>query len=291
MLPGSPASRTSIARPRERFCLSGRLGYTICFGPCKTACDMTEPDNRPLRFASVPYANAAPLAAFLPPGAVAYYPPAEQLAHLLDGSADAALVPVADFLTHPGLVRVGQLGICADGAVWSVLLKCNKPLADVGTIQTDAASRTSNALIRVLLTHHFRCSVRLTADAGADAAVVIGDRALTLPPAPAGDIDLSQAWKALTGLPFVFAVWACRADHTRRGELARQARHAYTLGQAASDQLARLWAERLNLPFETLHEYLTKIIRYEIGPREEQALARFGEYLLHLPATMEGATQ
>ena len=55
-----------------------------------------------------------------------------------------------------------------------------------------------------------------------------------------------------------------------------------------ADELAKLWAERLNLPVETMHAYFTKIIRYEIGPREEQALAQFGEYLRHLPAISEG---
>ncbi|MCY2932426.1 MAG: menaquinone biosynthesis protein [Planctomycetota bacterium] len=245
---------------------------------------MIEPDDTPLRFASVPYANAAPLAAFLPEGTVSYSPPAQLLAKLTSGQADAALIPVADFLTRPELVRLGNLGICADGAVRSVLLKCNKPLAEVCTVQADPASRTSNALVRVLMTHHFRCSVELTDDPGADAAVVIGDRALTLPPAPAGDIDLAQAWKTMTGLPFVFAVWACRDGHPRREELGRLVAAAYTRGQGASHELARLWADKLNLPFQSVHEYLTRIIRYWIGPREEQALALFGDFLGHLPA-------
>ncbi|MCY2925185.1 MAG: hypothetical protein NT031_07050 [Planctomycetota bacterium] len=249
---------------------------------------MTEPDDRPLRFASVSYANAAPLAAFLPAESVVYFPPAQLLGHLLDGSADAALIPVADFLLHPGLVRVGTLGICADGVVWSVLLKCNRPLADVATIQADADSRTSNALTRVLLSHHFRCSARLTGAAGADAAVVIGDRALTLPPAPGGDIDLAMAWKALTGLPFVFAVWACREGHRRQSDIAAGLDAAYARGRRAAHELAKLWAGRLGLPVETMHAYFTKIIRYKIGPREEQALAQFGEYLRHLPAFSEG---
>ena len=240
---------------------------------------MTESKDKPLQFASVPYANAAPLAAFLPEGSVSYFPPAQLLGRLTSGEADAALIPVADFLVHPALVRVGNLGICADGCVRSVLLKCKKPLADVRTVQTDGASRTSNALVRVLLAHHFRCSVEFTDDESADAAVVIGDRALTLPPAPAGDIDLAAAWKAMTGLPFVFAVWACRGGHPRREELGRLVAAAYARGQAASHDLARLWADRLNLPFQAVHEYLTRIIRYWIGPREEQALAMFRGFL------------
>jgi chorismate dehydratase len=45
-----------------------------------------------------------------------------------------------------------------------------------------------------------------------DAVLVIGDGALLLSAARAYPfvIDLGEAWKAWTGLPFVFAVWAAR---------------------------------------------------------------------------------
>ena len=78
-------------------------------------------------FAAVTYCNAAPLAHFLgqaSPGAeVLYDYPAELVDKLLAGQVDAALVPVVEFFNHPQLRMIDDVGICADGDVWSVLLK------------------------------------------------------------------------------------------------------------------------------------------------------------------------
>jgi predicted solute-binding protein len=37
--------------------------------------------------------------------------------------------------------------------------------------------------------------------------------------APAGDLDLAEAWKEMMGLPSVFAVWACHKDFPDIGKL------------------------------------------------------------------------
>ena len=47
--------------------------------------------------------------------------------------------------------------------------------------------------------------------AEADAALLIGDPALKVDREQYQVIDLAAEWSALTGLPFVFAVWAVRA--------------------------------------------------------------------------------
>ena len=45
----------------------------------------------------------------------------------------------------------------------------------------------------------------------ADAVLVIGDRAMSVPDAPFhAVVDLAEAWNAMTGLPFVFALWVAR---------------------------------------------------------------------------------
>jgi predicted solute-binding protein len=107
---------------------------------------------------------------------------------------------------------VPGLGICADGDVTSVLLQCRRPLSQVRVVELDPESRTSNTLVQVLMRDHFRIShsirYSLCADA-ADAHVCIGDRALCATRA-AETYDLAGEWKKMTGLPFVFAVWAVR---------------------------------------------------------------------------------
>lgn len=235
-------------------------------------------------FAAVVYSNAAPLAHFLGQAQdgveVVYDYPSELAGGLLDGSVDAALVPVVDFFHHPQLRMIETVGICADGDVWSVLLKCNRPIDKVRTVKPDPASKTSNALAKVLLENHFHLSVEMTdgdADGPADANVVIGDRALCGPPATCCEYDLAGQWKAMTGLPFVFAVWAYRADHPDPQGLQQIAVKARQLGLAGVDELAEIHAARLALPIERCREYLSSVIRYDLGPKEMQAMRLFRE--------------
>lgn len=234
-------------------------------------------------FAAVKYANAAPLAHFLPDvddrAVVTFGRPSELLAELAAGRADAALVPVAVFLATPGLRMIDGIGICADGRVESVLLKCRRPLADVRLVTPDASSRTSNALAAILLTEHLGLSaeVRQTGPGEqADAMVCIGDRALCEAPAPAGDYDMAAMWKEMTGLPFVFAVWAYRQDCRDPEGMARIARAAREMGLARLDELAQLHAGKLDLPVDRCREYFRSSVRYQVGPREIQAMELFG---------------
>ena len=177
------------------------------------------------KFAILPYVNAAPLVRFLPdvcPNAeLIHGTPRETFAELAGGRVDAAIVPVVDYFKTPGLDMVDGLGICADGNVESVLLQCKRPLGEVRAINLDPASRTSNLLLAVLLRKHFSVRENISLSVGAanaDACVMIGDRALGARPV-LESYDLAADWKSMTGLPFVFAVWAYRADHPDRLKL------------------------------------------------------------------------
>ena len=238
-------------------------------------------------FAAVKYANAAPLAHFLPSvddrAVVTYGWPSSLLAELECGRVAAALIPVAAFLAAPGLRMIDGIGICADGRVESVLIKCRRPLAEVRLVEPDAASRTSNALAAILLAEHVHLAAEVrTARPGeqADAAVCIGDRALREPPAPSGDYDMAAMWKAMTGLPFVFAVWAYRVDFPDPEGLATIARAARAAGLQRLEELAAIQAEKLSLPIERLREYFRRSVHYEVGPREREAMDLFAMKLV-----------
>ncbi|HDZ20964.1 hypothetical protein LCGC14_0253900 [marine sediment metagenome] len=247
---------------------------------------MTSGKTNEYVFAAVPYANAAPLAHFLPqrhPNVrVVYAAPAKLAEQVLDGRADAGLVPVVDCFANEELTIIDGIGICADGDVESVLLKCQRPLDTVRTVGLDAESRTSNALARVLLADHFGLSVEMKHFGPSelpDAAVVIGDRALQGPPGPGGDYDLAGEWTLMTSLPFVFAVWAHRADHPDPQALREIARDARDAGARAIDELAAIHAERLGLSVQRCCDYLTSAIHYDLGPRERAGMQRFRELL------------
>jgi len=151
-----------------------------------------------------------------------------------------------------------------------VLLKCDVPVAQVRSVMKDPASATSNALAELLLRRHFRRDVVMEPfreGAVVDAAVVIGDRALVSAPAPGGDIDLATAWKELTGLPFVFAVWAYRRD-ILGGRVFRDCACRVSGGNPVPAGSHRTLCGNVALLAEFIHDYLTRCIRHELGARE-----------------------
>jgi chorismate dehydratase len=266
-----------------------------------------------LRFAYTPYANQLPLSYFIPEVAgharlvAAEYPSAVP-AQIESGAADAALLPVAELARRPNLVMIGGLGVCACRQVRSVLLKCRVPLPQVRTVATDPASLTSNALVQVLFRNHWKQAVRFVVpearvgqpgpqtrenafgspmpSAGiedrrgrrspmSDATVMIGDRALCAPPAPAGDIDLAGAWYEMTALPFVFAVWVHRREHAHATALAQIAHAAKRKGVAELPMLADLVAQRLGLGVDDCLDYLTNCIYFDMGDPEREAIHLF----------------
>ena len=247
---------------------------------------MNPASSHTLCFAAPAYANSVPLAQFIPdvcPGAsVILDHPAQLLKLLHERRVDAALMPVADLFANPDLDFIPGLGICANGLVRSVLLKCNKPMEQVRTVKLDTASRTSNALSRILLHRHWKREVIIldrTDDTIADAEVVIGDRALCMPPGAAGDYDLATAWKELTGLPFVFAVWVYRTDHPHPGLLEDVVNKAKQAGLRELPEISRQQAKKLGLSETVCTEYFTTCIRYDLGPQEREAMTVFKQLI------------
>jgi chorismate dehydratase len=90
------------------------------------------------------------------------------------------------------------------------------------------------------------------------------------------ETDLGSAWKSLTSLPFVFAVWA-----SPRGlaveELARRLSRARDLGVQSAEMIAEDMAPGLGWPVQLAKRYLTARLKFTLGPRQRRGLARFLE--------------
>jgi chorismate dehydratase len=233
-------------------------------------------------FAGAPYSNSAPLVDKLTEVdsrvRVINDHPSQLVADLNAGRADVALIPVAHLFNHPELVMLEGLGVAADGPVKSVLLKCNVPVSAIKTVERDPASATSNALAELLLKKHYGRSVEMVGGA-ADAVVVIGDRALLSDPAPAGDIDLAEAWKEMTGLPFVFAVWAVRKDFSEIETVTKIAKKAYHAGLQSLEEIAARYANEFGNSTGFWLDYLNDTIHYELGEREMDGLEQFQGFI------------
>ncbi len=134
---------------------------------------------------------------------------------LLDDDIDLGLVPVAiiPLLKTPFIISDYCIG--SNGPVASVGLFSDVPVEEVEEVLLDYQSRTSVRLARILLKDYWKKDVRIT-DAREDfreqikgrvAGVVIGDRAFEQRNISKYMYDFGEAWKNLTGLPFVYAAW------------------------------------------------------------------------------------
>ena len=235
-----------------------------------------------MRLAVLPYINAFPLVEKLDrvPRIGALVPTLPSIAYqiLASGQVEAAIIPVAQLLEHQHDLNIlGPLGICSQGPVQSVLLKSQCPLHRIQTIAPDPASRSSNALVRVLCCHFWGLDDRITwvdPSIDVDARVVIGDAALRSSPSPY-TYDLAEIWRQQTGLPFVFAVWACRKETANQQELESSIYQAYQLGRRSMPELIGKAAQRSGLDIDRCRRYLTESLYYELGSPEFQAITLF----------------
>ena len=116
-----------------------------------------------------------------------------------------------------------------------------------------------------------------------DTALLIGDKVVT-DGAPAvrypHQLDLGRAWRELTGLPFVYAVWMCRDDRTddeavRLATMAldRQRRH----NAMRADWVVDTQAPALGWPTDLARRYLGELLCYEPGAAHREAIGVFFE--------------
>jgi predicted solute-binding protein len=246
---------------------------------------------RTLRVAAVPYLNIEPFLDALArtlPCAVTRACPAELASLHAEGSHDLCMLPAADIL-RLGLQPLGKAAISSKGAVGSVLLISRLPPRRWCRVALDAASSTSASLARLLLPRLGAPPARIEAAPNpferwqrglCDAALVIGDRALSCP-VDAVRLDLGQAWAAATGLPFVYAAWVpgpgSKLGRERLEQALREAR-ARSRHYAAAAALRH--AASSGLPYLRLARYLTEQISYDFGARERRGMDLFGGLLL-----------
>jgi chorismate dehydratase len=198
---------------------------------------------------------------------------------LIDGEIDVAPISSIEYARNPAkLTLLPRLCVSSEGAVDSIQLITRKPLEHVRSVAVTPESATSVVLTKVLLG-----DVELVPlDQPADARMLIGDAALRSAfEDPTPHHDLGRLWQERTGLPMVFAVWACR-EGVGEGlaELERAHLRSLALARSEPEHLARRAAEQYGWPAGFLARYFEKL-RYHFGPREQQGMMRFFE-LAHL---------
>lgn len=139
--------------------------------------------------------------------------PAKCAQMFAEGQVDISLCPVGALPDMPAHELLGSYGIGADGAVDTVVLLSQVPLDQIKAVRLDDHSRTSNLLLQILAEKWWHTSWTFYmggVDTAPESCLMIGDKVFKHRDAYAYQYDLSEAWKACTGLPMVFAVWIAR---------------------------------------------------------------------------------
>jgi chorismate dehydratase len=181
--------------------------------------------------------------------------------------------------------------------VLSVKLFSRTPIRRIRSLALDEGSRTSVALVRILLEQRYGLQPSLSSlpigaraeDATTDAVLLIGDRAMH-PPRDFLEVwDLGEEWCRWAELPFVFAMWTARAG-ADLGELEGALREARDAGVAHLREIAVVEAPRVGLSFDACRSYLRDNLYFHLGPREQRGLELFSRHAARLglaPAALD----
>lgn len=238
------------------------------------------------RLGVVSYLNAKPLIAGLDADSdfeLLLDVPSRLPALLESGRVDAALIPVIDLLRSPRWRVISDACIGCDGETLTVRVFSRVAAESIRRLHVDGDSHTSVALAAVIWREHFGAELEIVPFNGdetvedCEAVLLIGDKVVHNPLVEYDiETDLGSCWKTMTGLPFVFAAWAAPAGRDM-SELAIRLSQARDTGVRSAELIADDFGPGLNWPVLLARRYLTKRLKFELGPRQRQGMARFLE--------------
>jgi len=265
--------------------------------------------QRRLKVGAVSYLNTKPLVHGLPAEdddfELIFDLPSRLADRLSAGELDVALIPSIEFFQNPAYAIVSDACIGCRGPVWSVKLFSRVPVSEIKTLALDEGSRTSAALVQILLQERYKrldhpalhlyerspLSPQLLPlpigahweDSPADAILLIGDRAMHPPVTNFEEVlDLGDVWCRWAELPFVFAMWVARPGIGDTTELATRLALARDRGVAHLNDIAAAEASRYELSRDQCLRYLRDNLHFTLGPRELAGLRLFYDHAVSM---------
>ena len=205
---------------------------------------------------------------------------------LIKDEVDIALIPVAALANLKQHYIVSDYCIGCDGEVKTVCLYSNKPIEEVNRIYLDTHSRTSAALIKILVKEYWKRgsidykpiyeieNVMVDDDS---AILAIGDKTIGMESKFRYSYDLGVAWKDMTGLPFVFAAWV--ANKKLDPAFLERFNAALAQGLSHIPELLFILPEQ-DADFD-LKKYFEENISYALDKPKKEALRLFMSKLNH----------
>jgi chorismate dehydratase len=243
--------------------------------------------ERKIRVGAVSYLNTKPLVYGFENGSmkdeielISDYP-ARIAGMLLRDEIDLGLIPVAVIPQLKNHYIISDFCIGASQAVASVCLFSDVPLNNIKKILIDYQSRTSAALLKILLEHYWKISPELIDTSNgyqqlikdSTAGLVIGDRALQQRQHSVHIFDLAEAWQDMTGLPFVFAAWV--ANKKLPDAFISSFNKATSIGLDHIEEIV----DSVHFPDYDMFRYYQTNIDYKLDEKKLEALDLFLNFL------------
>ena len=283
-----------LKRVNGQACLHGRPRFdsitALHSDSCEGHIQVHTLEQKP-RVAASGYLNSAPLVWSFIKGslrnAVTYIDavPSHCADLLSRDEADFGLVPIIEYhrISTAKLVQ----GVCVGSRrkVRSVLLVSRfNNLKKIRSIALDESSRTSATLTKIIFREFVGIEPGWTPSKPdittmlreSDAALMIGDPALTFPRKGLNVWDLASLWHDFTGTGFVFAMWMAKTDI--RPELTSvDFAAARDEGIRAIEEIVEYYKDRLKLPDQDLRDYLTNNITLDLDPDLQNGMQLYFE--------------
>lgn len=246
------------------------------------------PEGKKIRVGIVNYLNTRPLIYGLERNPIsdmielvgAY--PSKLSKMLANDEIDVGLIPVASIPDLPEYHIVGDHCIGAESEIASVCLFSEVPMSSIKTVLLDYQSRSSVALLKWLMKEYWGIHPEIVQASdenyrdeikGTTAGLVIGDRALEQRKISTYIYDLGSEWRAITGLPFVFAAWVSvkplPEDFIRVFDAANEE------GLSHIDEIVA----SLDYPTYDLRKYYTLHLSYNLDERKREGMETFLRYI------------
>ena len=239
--------------------------------------------NRKIKVGAVSYLNTKPLVYAFENGAMAnemeliFDYPSKVAQMLINDEIDLGLIPVAVIPQVQHAQIVSNFCIGATNPVASVCLFSQVPIQDIESVILDYQSRTSVALLKILLKDFWNISPNFIASEigfekdinGTTAALIIGDRALVQLNNFPFVYDLAEAWQKMTNLPFVFAAWVANKTFPET--------FISSFNLSIKDSLAQVDTiiESIDFPDYDLNVYFKENIDYILDDKKRKGLNLF----------------
>jgi len=208
--------------------------------------------------------------------------PANLAAMLIADQIDIGLIPVAVIPRLKEYHLIGNYCIGAEGEIASVAMFSEVPMNEIKKIYLDYQSRSSVALLKWLMKEYWGINPEIVLAVnesyrkeikGTTAGLVIGDRALEQRKISTFIYDLASEWKAITGLPFVFAAWVSNKELP--DDFIKLFDEANSTGLSRIDEIVAA------NPFDLydLKKYYTLHLSYKLDEQKRKGMKLFLQYL------------